>query len=501
MKQYQITLMPEGRSIPAQEGQTIQQALQAAGVPADAPCGGRGTCGKCRCLVDGVLQLACQTHVTHDCTVELPQKEKTSVLTTGVGAAVQPDGETEYALAFDIGTTTVVAYLLDGKHGALLATASALNPQTAFGGDVISRIQHILDYPGTTELRDCIRRCLAALTEEAAAKAGLNPVQIGLACIVGNTAMHHLFLGIDPTSLTVPPYMPQVYERMEIPAEGILPLAPGAKIRMLPNIAGFVGADTVGCMAATEFDKLDKLTLMIDIGTNGEMVLGDRTRRVACSTAAGPAFEGAKIRFGMRGAPGAIDHVNVEDGKLVCSVIGGGAAKGICGSGLLDAVYALLQLEMVEESGRMDEEAGVLDRWETFEGLKAVRLEDGVCLTQKDVRELQLAKAAIRAGIELLMKKLGVQAEDIQQVFLAGAFGSYLRPASACGIGMIPPVLQEKIVPIGNAAGAGAQRCALRRSEFEHSGALAAGTEFIELASMPEFQDCYVDCLSFEEEE
>ena len=227
---------------------------------------------------------------------------------------------------------------------------------------------------------------------------------------------------------------------------------------------------------------------MIDIGTNGEMVLGNKQRRIACSTAAGPAFEGAKIECGMRGAPGAVDHVTVEDGTLHFHVIGEGEALGLCGSGLLDLVAALLETEQINESGRMESGTKFY-----LEGTK-------VYLTQKDVREVQLAKAAIRAGIELMCKRMGIKVSQIRQVLLAGAFGNFLAPSSACAIGMIPPVLQERIIPIGNAAGEGAKMAVLNADEYEYSKRLARGTEFLELASMPEFNDCYVDCLCFEKE-
>ena len=256
---------------------------------------------------------------------------------------------------------------------------------------------------------------------------------------------------------------------------------------VLPNIAGFVGGDTVGCMVSTRFDRKEALSLIIDIGTNGEMVLGDKHRRIACSTAAGPAFEGAKISCGMRGADGAVDHVWMENGEVKYHVIGDAPPEGLCGSGLLDLVAVLLDLEIIDESGRM-------------EG-KQYTLCDHVTLTQKDVREVQLAKAAIRAGIELLAETLHRDVSDIQNVYLAGAFGNYLTPASACRIGMIPPVLLDRITPIGNAAGEGAKLCALNREEYLYSQRLAKETEFLELASLPQFQDCYVDALEFSEEE
>ena len=226
---------------------------------------------------------------------------------------------------------------------------------------------------------------------------------------------------------------------------------------------------------------------MCDIGTNGEIALWKDGVLSVTSTAAGPAFEGAKISCGMRGAEGAVDHVTYEKGEIRWHTIGDAAPKGLCGSGLLDLVAVLLDAGIVDESGYMED--------------SAYTLCENVTLTQKDVREVQLAKAAIRAGIELLCRQLGVEVSDIKQVCLAGAFGNYMNPASACRIGMIPPVLQDRIEPIGNAAGQGAILCALSRKEFTYSQELAKHTDFLELASLPDFQDCYVDALEFEEEE
>ena len=475
MKQYTVTFQPEGTVVTVPEGTDLLQAQILAGLRPDAPCGGKGTCGKCRVFLDGEEVLACMTPVNRDMTVCTGRKEAVQILTSGQQISIQPDGEHEYVLAFDIGTTTVVAYLLDGYTGALLAQSSTLNPQSQFGADVISRIQYALK-DESNAMSGCIRDAMMHLAAETAVKAGIQPDQITASAIVGNTAMHHLLLGIHPKPLVTPPYMPAVTEAMELQ---------GA--RFLPNIAGFVGGDTVGCMVSTRFDRQEELTLLIDIGTNGEMVLGNRHRRIACSTAAGPAFEGAKISCGMRGAAGAVDHVTLEKGKISYHVIGDTAPKGLCGSGLLDLVAVLLEQEIIDESGRLEN--------------KQFPLCDNVVLTQKDVREVQLAKAAIRAGIELLAQQLGVQVEEIQQVFLAGAFGNYMDPASACRIGMIPPVLLDRIVPIGNAAGEGAKLCALSRAEFTYSQELAKHTEFLELASLPQFQDCYVDALEFCEED
>ena len=475
MTQFNVTFQPDDRHVIVPAGTTILQAQILAGLRPDAPCGGKGTCGKCRVILDHTPVLACQTPVDRDIVVHTQEEEGVQILTTGLQVTAKPDGKNDYVLAFDIGTTTVVAYLLDGHSGQLLAQGSTMNPQSQFGADVISRIQYALAQGGDA-MSGCIRDAMAHLTREVSAKAGIPPHRITTSAIVGNTAMHHLLLGIDPKPLVTPPYMPNVSEALE---------RGGARI--LPNIAGFVGGDTVGCMVATRFDRQKELTLLIDIGTNGEMVLGNKDRRIACSTAAGPAFEGAKISCGMRGAEGAVDHVMLQGGEITYHVIGDTLPKGLCGSGLLDLVAVLLDQGIIDESGRMKN--------------KQYPLCDNVVLTQKDVREVQLAKAAIRAGIELLAEQMGVSVADIQQVYLAGAFGNYMNPASACRIGMIPPVLQDRITPIGNAAGEGAKLCALSQEEYRYSQKLAKSTDFLELASLPQFQDCYVDALEFCEEE
>lgn len=484
MAHFTVTFQPGGIQVAVPAGTTLLQAQIQAGLRPDAPCGGRGSCGKCRVLLrDGREVLACQTPVERDETVFLGQAHQAQILTGAQQAAdFRPDGADRYVLAFDVGTTTLAAYLLSGETGAQLAEASCLNPQSQYGADVISRIQMAMDGGGET-LRRCVLDALAALTEEAAGKADISAGDITAAAVVGNTAMHHLLLGIDPTPLVTPPYMPKVFQAMEVPGEELLPIR--GVLRVLPNIAGFVGGDTVGCMTATRFDRLEELTLLIDIGTNGEMVLGDRRRRIACSTAAGPAFEGARISCGMRGAAGAVDHAACEDGRISYHVIGGGPAEGLCGSGLLDLTAALLEAGVIDETGRL--------------GGGAYRLCPGVTLTQKDVREVQLAKGAIRAGIELLAKTLGASVEDIGTVYLAGAFGNYLTPASACRIGMIPPALEARILPIGNAAGEGAKLCAASREEFAYSQRLAGSTEFLELATLPDFQERFMEALGFSE--
>jgi uncharacterized 2Fe-2S/4Fe-4S cluster protein (DUF4445 family) len=405
--------------------------------------------------------------------------------------------------AFDIGTTSVAGYLLDGRSGEQLAAAGCLNPQTAYGADVIMRADYALER-GVGELSDCIRECLNELLTQLCSKAGTSKEDIFEICVVGNTCMHHLFLGIVPDALVHAPYNPAISEVLflEAAAYGIT-AHPRAGLIMLPVIAGFVGADTVGCLLAADMDKEEKMTLMIDIGTNGEIVLGNKYRRIACSTAAGPALEGAKISCGMRGAEGAIEHVKVQEEGLQYSVIGQGKPAGLCGSGLIDLTAALLDTGILDESGRMNESENIV----SVDGKPAYLLADEqqgrdgrqVCLTQKDVRELQLAKGAIAAGIQLLAVQMGITIKDIEQVWIAGAFGNYMNPQSACRIGLLPQELGDRIIPIGNAAGEGAKRALLCRDAITRARYLAENTEFLELASLSEFQDCFVDELEFPE--
>lgn len=477
MNRFSVTFLPDGVTVQIKEGMTLLQAQIAAGLRPDAPCGGKGRCGKCLVILDGMEARACQTIVMRDMIVYLNTPEVPRILETGLDTVAHVDGLYNYVLAFDIGTTTVAAYLMDGYTGRQIAAVSCRNPQTQFGADVITRIELALK-DGEQSLRNCIHSTLTHLADTVCGLGKITPSQIGAVSIAGNTAMHHLLLGIDLKPLVTPPYMPGVFEAMELDR--------GCSVRILPNIAGFVGGDTVACMVSTRFDQQEHISLLIDIGTNGEMVLGDQHRRIACSTAAGPAFEGASISHGMRGTEGAVDHVWLDNGKIAYHVIGEVSPKGLCGSGLMDLIAVLLDLELLDESGYLHG--------------SQFTLCDTVILTQKDVREVQLAKAAIRAGIELLADTLGIQVEDIRNVYLAGAFGNYLNPNSACRIGMLPPVLHDRIVPIGNAAGEGAKLCALSREAFLYSQKLAKETEFLELASLPQFQDCYVDALGFSEE-
>ena len=401
-------------------------------------------------------------------------------------------------LAVDVGTTTVAAYLMDLSSGRQLAVASCLNPQAAFGADVISRLTlAITETDGLARLSTAIRGAINELATQACRLAGVSTDRIFELVVVGNTAMHHLLLGIKPDSLAFAPYLPAIVDPVTVPAGDLgLDVARGARVHLLPIIAGYVGADTVGMVLATGLDRARRVSLAVDIGTNGEMVLGDRRRLLACSTAAGPAFEGARISRGMTAAAGAIDRADVVDGELRLHVIGGGAASGICGSGLVDVAAILLRHGLVEPSGRLraagaapaGTPAGLAARLAAGPGGPEFVLQEEaagvgrVTITQRDIRELQLATGAIRAGITMLIRELGIETGQVRRLYLAGAFGNYLRPESAVAIGLLPRLPLERIVPVGNAAGTGARMALLSVVERRRAARLARRVEYVELA-------------------
>ncbi|MCD8053318.1 MAG: ASKHA domain-containing protein [Lachnospiraceae bacterium] len=402
----------------------------------------------------------------------------------------------QYLAAFDIGTTTVAGYLLDAGDGSQTAVVSRMNPQAQYGADVIARANYALTN-GTEPLSRCIRELIRQMLEQLAAEAGVRTEEIFQVSVAGNTCMHHLFLGISPASLVHAPYTPALRQSLVLSAaEYGLGIHPRGQLRVLPDIAGYVGADTCGCLLALRPDQRPEVTLLLDIGTNGEMVLGNRDRLIACSTAAGPAFEGARIECGMRGAAGAVDHVSFENGIWHYTTVGGQPAAGLCGSGLIDLVACLLRAGLIDESGTLasgQEDPRVFMLAPPGESAR----EAGVYLTQKDIREVQLAKAAIAAGISLLMEELGISEDEVACVWLAGAFGNYMDPASAAEIGMLPKSLAARVQPVGNAAGQGAKIALLNREEWEQADALAEQVGFLELATLPTFQDCFVDELGF----
>jgi len=413
-----------------------------------------------------------------------------------------------HGLAVDLGTTSVVAILVDLVGGGVLGIESRLNGQANHGADVVSRITHASSPDGLRELQSEAARTINACLEALLEKSGVDRREIYEAVVVGNTCMNHLLLGIDPASLGRAPYQPAVTDPVDCRASDLgLEINPNGGVYTLPNVAGFVGSDTVAVILATGMHRSDQVRLAIDLGTNGEMVLGNRDRLLACSTAAGPAFEGARISCGMRATQGAIERVWIDRGEVKLQVIGGGGALGLCGSGLLDAVAQMAGAGLLNGSGRLlapdsprlTLTPGLARRLVDGEGgrsfLLARRGRRPVLLTQRDIRELQLAKGAIRAGISILLKEYGIGEEDIAEILLAGAFGSFISPASARAIGLIPPLPLDRITAVGNAAGQGALMALLSTELRQEAVRIARSVGYIELSASPDFSAQFMEAM------
>lgn len=393
-----------------------------------------------------------------------------------------------YGVAFDIGTTTVVGYLLNLNTAAQVAVCARMNPQINFGDDVISRINYGQNKESLDNLTTGLKVCLMEIIDELSEKAAIKKEYIYELSIAGNTCMHHLFLEISPRSLAVSPYIPVVREALSIQSTVY-----DKRIYMLPVIAGFVGADTVADLIAYPFDE--KIRMLIDIGTNCEIVLGTQDRILTCSTAAGPAFEGAHITHGMRAAPGAIESVVIDD-DITVSTVDDENPQGIAGSGLISCTAEMLKWGIIDPAGRLQTEHPLKYRVKDT-GIPEFMVTDSISLTQKDLREIQLAKGAIFAAQQILVKSYEISVADIDEIVLAGAFGNYIPRESAKLMGLIFDLPAEKIKSIGNAAGVGAQLCLLSKKEREKAQTLSETVEYIELSSRKDFQQEFMDAMFF----
>ena len=605
-----VTFEPEGRSVSILSGSVLIEAAARVGIVLDTPCGGRGTCGKCRVeiaqgapepsdadrehfspeeLEQGV-RLACQTRVSEDMRVSVPVAARffdQKILTDGKGAevplhptvrkyhvtlaeptledlaadadrlraaipeecvepsldmlrmmprvlreshfdvtavctegrliAVEPGDTTgtSYGVAFDIGTTTVVGFLMDLVTGREAAVAARTNPQVVFGDDVVARIRHAtVEEGGLAELRGKIVECMNDIIAECCESAGIARESVYEITVVGNTTMNHLLLGISPEFVAQAPYVAALRRPVNADASEMgLAIHPDGLVHTLPNIAGFVGADTVGVILATRMHEAEEIVMAIDIGTNGELVIGNRDRLVCCSTAAGPAFEGARISCGMRAADGAIDKMIVNS-DLDYNVIGDTAPRGLCGTALIDLVAELLRVGAIDPNGRLLPTGEMPDTVPDAikrrivegenNGLDFViakqpdtALDTDLVLTQRDVRELQLAKGAIVAGVNIMMKEIGVEPDGLGHILLAGAFGNFIRRKMAKRIGLLPNVPTDRILYVGNAAGAGARMALQSRKCKRTADRISEQVEYLELAGRPDFQMEFMSAMIF----
>jgi uncharacterized 2Fe-2S/4Fe-4S cluster protein (DUF4445 family) len=415
--------------------------------------------------------------------------------------------EERYGIAFDLGTTTVVATLLDLTTGTPAAVRSMLNRQQPFGADVITRISAtMLDPAALARLTDAAHETLATLAREVCAEAGVDLRQVYEIALAGNATMTQLALGIDPEPLGVAPFVTATRTLPRVLAADLgVPVHPGAPAYTFPALGAYVGGDIVAGMLASGMDRDKRLRLFVDVGTNCEIVLGDGQTLLATAAPAGPAFEGAAIRCGMRAAEGAIEVVKIDQEDVHLQVIGDVEPVGLCGSGLVDAVAELVAIGLLDASGRLLAEDAAHEKFPTLAGrLREVNgervfmlHEAGVYLSQRDVRELQFAKAAIATGWRLLVEELGVSEKDIQQVLLAGSFGSYLSPANAVRIGLVPDISVLRIVSAGNVAGEGAKMTLLSMRERAGARTLLEEVHYVELSDRPDFNDRFIDQLAF----
>ncbi len=606
--ELRVTFQPSGRTVHVLPGTAILEAAARAGFVLLTPCGGGGTCGKCRVKIHSGTtgapdarahrltaaqrregwRLACCDTIESEAVIEIPPtslfEHSQKILTGDAGHTLAVDpvvrvttvklppadtrpgldcldaalGETlsidparageltdrlraggqqahivqegcrlldlqpatapavALGVAFDLGTTTVVGTLLDLVTGTERGVAAALNGQIPFGDDVLSRILRVRENPARLpELQAAAMCSLNEIVGTLCRQAGIAPERIVHATLAGNTTMQQIICGLDPTALGEIPFTPAFVHSFEVPAASLgLAIHPAASLYVFPQIGGFVGGDTVAGMIASNFDRLPKPTLLVDIGTNGEIALLHHGRIFCASTAAGPAFEGARIAQGMRATAGAIEKVLIRDGDIHINVIGNTPPAGLCGTALIDTVAELLRHGLLEPTGRLllpEELPAALPealrrRIERtgddprFVLVPAAGDRAAVCLTQRDIRELQLASGAIRAGIETLLQRAGLAATDLDAVLLAGAFGNFIRRSNAQRIGLLPPLPHERIRFIGNASSMGAKMALLSAAERNRAETLRARAEHVDLGSDPGFLDIFCQSMLFPEE-
>jgi uncharacterized 2Fe-2S/4Fe-4S cluster protein (DUF4445 family) len=622
-----VTFLPDKKYIEVDEGTKISVALSKARINIDMPCGGEGTCGKCKVLIAkgaplassiekkfltdkeiaAGYRLACQAKLVQDTIIEIPPEvrlnlqeyflpqakgdiyntEKSFHLDTDLRKIfielekpsiddqrsdwerikdvlfqekiknapilsnllipldilkkipalireadfkitvtilkneiidIEKGDSTEhiYGVAFDIGTTTVAGYLINLISGKEITAVAKSNPQIKHGDDVISRIGFVQkSKDGLHRLQEEVITTINEIIIEITRKAKIDKTYIYKAVFVGNTCMHHLLLGINPINLAPSPYIPAITDSLNLKARNIpgLSLNQTTDIFLLPNISAFVGADISAGIIANNLWKKDKAVILVDLGTNGEIVLGVKGKLWACSTAVGPAFEGARINSGMRAAKGAIDKVKIENDSIIFRVIENGNIKGICGAGLIDIIAELLRLGIINRSGKL------LDREECdnnvskeiikrilegkngnkfllIEGERTVRGE-AMYLTQKDIREVQLAKAAVNTGIKILLREAGISVDDIDEILLAGAFGNFIDKKNAVRIGLIPNLSLKKIKTVGNSAGRGAELALCSNKKRQLAEEISKKVNYIELSSNSNFQEEFIEELFF----
>lgn len=538
MSKYLVTIVRDGteKNIYVTKGESLMEALTLNGVYMSAPCGGAGLCGKCKVqMLEGATEitaedenvlskkelgegyrLSCRSFPESNCRIRLVNSDEESFDVVSEYKGNEPSADSEikensYGIAIDIGTTTIAVGLVGGDSGTLLHVVTAVNRQRAYGADVISRIQASID--GKREvLKECIRKDLQSAVEKLLDEKHIELSKINKIVIAANTTMGHLLMGFPCDTLGVAPFTPvdigtirtsfsqlfceddDVDKNIDKDINTDINMGIDVEIILLPGISTYVGADITSGLMACDFDKSDEVMAFVDLGTNGEMAIGNKDRILVTSTAAGPAFEGGNISCGMGSVAGAVCHVDIRNGETICDTIGSAPMIGICGTGVIECTYELLKEGLIDETGMLDEayfEQG-FELGKTPEGQPLV-------YTQSDIREIQLAKSAVRAGFETLIKRYGVSYNQIDKVYLAGGFGYKMDIEKAVGIGLFPAELKGRIIPVGNSSLKGAVRYLAEADSVDRTGYIVEHAEEISLAMDDDFNQLYMDYMYFDE--
>ncbi len=530
LHRFKVTLLPMDKKVQSEPDSTCLEVIRQAGIYLPSDCGGMGNCGKCRVIfetnpsptsiemeyltseeIEEGIRLACEHKVESDGHIQILMPfGHSKILTHGaiVASEVQIDEtpENQYGIAIDIGTTTIVCYLVELETGSQVGVESALNPQMSFGGDVVSRIAYALGGPeSVSELQDSLLTKLDQMITALLDKYDISPKSVVRATVVGNTVMHHLLLGLNVYSLSRYPYTPKMRESHITDANALkLNSLDRTQFFVAPNISGFIGGDAVAFILAQRLDEYEGVALGIDVGTNGEIILAKNGNLSCCSAAAGPAFEGAAITNGMRAQIGAIEYISIidRDKRPKIATIGHTKPEGLCGTAIVDLTYQLWKVGLIDQRGRMGESERIITLENNEKAYIVLKRDEfggerDILFTQGDLRQVQLAKGAIQAGFTILMDIADVSLSQLDGIYLAGAFGTYLRPESCIGIGLLPNIGIENIVPVGNAAGEGAKLALISTSQKKLMTTISENTRYVELANQPEFSKIFTESTKF----
>lgn len=504
---HKITIQPDGKTLFVEGEKTIRSALIDAGFFFPQNCGGKGQCGRCRVLIqddpptmnsreleilgeNSPYRLACLHRVNGDLVLSLPGVEEWAIEKSIAGFDVSKTESDGFGVAIDLGTTIMALYLLDFTSGKIIAQSSILNPQTHLGSDVMTRLNLAKDSHTRQKLTSAVHR---GLTDEISALlliSSVNRTEVKRASLVGNTAMAHMFLGMAGEGLEIAPFRSPLEKRGRITFQPEwIGMAENCVCDACPVIESFIGGDTTAAILAAEFDQGGKPRLLIDLGTNGEIVLANGTSLLAASTAAGPAFDGVGMHSGMPAVKGAIEGLDISGNPFV---IGGGEPRGFCGSGYISAFARLLKKNLMDHTGLLKRDDRGMRRWSPFHQSK-----NGVAITQDDVRKFQLAKGAIAAGIEILIRQAAIAPEALEEIIITGSFGNRIDPQAAMEVGLIPPLPLTRIKPLDNAAGRGALLCLVSEKYRQRATEVASTVQAVNLANHPDFQDIFINNMQF----